>query len=139
MSYYHDLTIMPVNKRGTFTSQVVSGQSLMAIWIDVQAGTHTATHRHPNEQITWLVAGRMEYRIGDGVPTSCGPGTVVHIPANVEHEVWYREDCRYFEIFSPPRLDLFPAGARTASSISWRQTRERLVARSAEGPIAAIP
>lgn len=43
---------------------------------------------------------------------SCGPGTIIHIPADVEHEVWYREDCRYCEMFSAPRLDLFPAAAR---------------------------
>ena len=112
MSPYHELAKVPVHRRATSTTQIVSGKSLMAVWVDVKAGTHIAAHRHPNEQITWLMAGRMEYRIGDGEPTSCGPGTVVHIPADVEHEVWYREHCRYCEVFSPPRFDLYPAAAR---------------------------
>jgi quercetin dioxygenase-like cupin family protein len=112
MIYYHDLTSIALNQRGPFKSQMVSGQSLMAIWVNVKADTHTAAHRHPNEQITWLMEGRMEYRIDDGPLTSCGPGTVVQIPANVEHEVWYREDCRYFELFSPPRSDFLPATVR---------------------------
>jgi quercetin dioxygenase-like cupin family protein len=112
MSHFHQLETVPVHQRGGSAIKVVSGKDLMAFFVDVKAGTHVAAHRHPNEQITWLIAGRAEYRIGDGAPVSCGPGTIVHIPADVEHEVWYREDCRYCEMFSPPRLDLFPAAAR---------------------------
>jgi quercetin dioxygenase-like cupin family protein len=114
MTYYNDLTKISTRRRGSFASQMVGGQSPMAVWVDVQAGTHTAAHRHPNEQITRLMEGRMEYRIDDGPLTSCGTGTVVHIPANVAHEVWYHEDCRYFEIFSPPRSDFLPAPSSVA-------------------------
>lgn len=111
MTPYHQLDAIPVHRRPTSTTRIVSGQSLMAVWVDVKAGTHIAAHRHPNEQITWLLAGRMEYRIGDGPRTPCDPGTIVHIPADVEHEVWYVQDCRYCEVFCPPRLDLYPAAA----------------------------
>lgn len=117
MSNFHHLDEIPVHQRRTQRMQVLGGKDLMAFWVDVTAGTHVAAHRHPNEQITWLISGRAEYRIGDGAPVSCGPGTIVHIPADVEHEVWYRDDCRYCEMFSPPRLDLFPAAAHNPYGI----------------------
>ncbi|TBR29009.1 MAG: cupin domain-containing protein [Reyranella sp.] len=109
MIYYHKLADIPRHQRPSSNSQIVAGKSLMAVWVNVKAGTHIAAHRHPNEQITWLITGRMEYRIADGELTMCEPGTIVHIPADIEHEVWYREDCRYCELFSPPRFDLYPS------------------------------
>ena len=33
------------------------------------------------------------------------------IPAGVEHETWYLEDCEIVEFFSPPRTDMFPAAS----------------------------
>lgn len=88
MSNFHQLESVPVHQRGGAAIQVVAGKSLMVFWIDVKAGTHVAAPQHVNEQTTWLIAGRTEYRISNGEPTMCVPGTIVHIPANVKHEVW---------------------------------------------------
>lgn len=112
MTNIHQLDKIPIRNGKLGSSQVLSGTNLMMIWANVRAGGYTPAHKHPNEQMTWLTAGRMEYRIGDAPPTMCGPGTVVHIPPNVEHEVWYHEDCRFCEIFTPPRFDLYPAAAK---------------------------
>lgn len=93
-------TIMPAPGEST-SAKVVSGQNLTMVWVDVQAGAHRAPHSHPHEQFVWLQSGRMDFRVGDGPVTSCGPNAVLTIPPNVEHEVWYRERCRYVEVFSP--------------------------------------
>lgn len=93
-------TIKPAPNETT-TAKIVSGQNMTMVWVDVPGNTHRAPHAHPHEQFTWLLSGRMDYRVGDGPVTSCGPNTVLTIPPNVEHEVWYREDCRYAEVFSP--------------------------------------
>jgi quercetin dioxygenase-like cupin family protein len=104
----HDLNEMPPRIGSKFESKVIAGQGLMSIWVTVAAGTHTPAHQHPNEQVTWLRSGRMRYRIGSDEPVDCGPGSVVHIPGGIEHEVWYVETCQYVEMFAPPRWDLYP-------------------------------
>ena len=64
--------------------------------------------RTPNEQITWLMKGRFDYKFGTGEEATCEAGSLVLIPGGVEHEVWYREECEIVEFFSPPRTDMFP-------------------------------
>lgn len=101
---FHHLDTMTTIKPApneTTAAKIVSGQNMTMLWVDVPGNTHRAPHVHPHEQFTWLLSGRMDYRVGDGPVTSCGPGTVLTIPPNIEHEVWYREDCRYAEVFSP--------------------------------------
>jgi quercetin dioxygenase-like cupin family protein len=109
LTQIYDLNQMPARVRGNFESKVVTGRGLMSIWVTVAAGTHTAAHQHPNEQVTWLRSGHMRYRVGNGELVDCGPGSVVHIPGGIEHEVWYVETCEYVEVFSPPRWDLYPS------------------------------
>jgi quercetin dioxygenase-like cupin family protein len=108
MTQIYDLEQMPARIGPKFKSKAIAGQGLMSIWVTVAAGTHTTAHQHPNEQVTWLRSGQMRYRIGDGETVECGPGSVVHIPGGIEHEVWYVETCEYVEMFAPPRWDIYP-------------------------------
>ena len=47
-------------------------------------------HGHANEQIVWMLKGKMEFRLGSEQRV-CGQGDVVVIPRGTEHEAWFRE------------------------------------------------
>jgi quercetin dioxygenase-like cupin family protein len=89
--------------------RVISGEQGMLVWWSVQAGVHIAAHSHPNEQIVWMLKGRMEFRIGDE-RRMCGPGDIAVIPGGVEHEGWFHEDTEVIDIFAPPREDFLVGG-----------------------------
>lgn len=89
--------------------RIVSGEKGMVVWWSMKAGAHAAAHKHPHEQIAWMLSGKMEFRLGDEERT-CGPGDVVVIPAGVEHEAFFPEDTEVIDIFSPPREDFLAGG-----------------------------
>src|SRR4029453_2623073 len=68
-------------------------------------------HSHANEQIVWMLKGKMELRLGSEQRV-CGPGDVVVIPGGTEHEGWFREDSEVFRFLRPPARGL-PAGRQT--------------------------
>jgi quercetin dioxygenase-like cupin family protein len=89
--------------------RVVSGEQGMIVWWSIAQGVHVEPHQHPHEQIVWLLKGRMEFRLGDE-RRICGPGDIVVIPANTEHEGWVNEDTEVIDVFSPPREDFLEGG-----------------------------
>ncbi len=88
------------------TRRIVTGEKEMIAFWKMKAGAHAAAHKHPNEQIFWMLSGKMEFRLGTEKRT-CGPGDVGIIPAGVEHEAWFPEDTEVIDIFSPPREDFY--------------------------------
>jgi quercetin dioxygenase-like cupin family protein len=92
--------------------RIVAGEKGMIVWWSIAAGVHVEAHHHPHEQIVWMLKGKMEFRLGDE-QRMCGPGDIVVIPAEVEHEGWIREDTEVIDVFSPPRED-FLAGGKPA-------------------------
>lgn len=111
-SHIYQLPTIPVIKGQMGQAQIVSGTGLMVIWGEVNAGLEVPRHEHVNEQVIWILEGSVDYQVGDGPITTCGPGTVIHIPPSVPHQSWYREPCKLVEIFNPPRYDMFPHAAK---------------------------
>jgi quercetin dioxygenase-like cupin family protein len=64
---------------------------------------------HSNEQIVWMLKGKMEFRLGSEQRV-CSPGDVVVIPGGSEHEGWFREDSEVIDFFAPPRDDFLLGG-----------------------------
>ena len=89
--------------------RILSGDRGMIVWWSMGAGVHVEPHSHPNEQIAWMLKGKMEFRLGTE-QRICGPGDVVVIPGGVEHEAWFREDTEVIEFFAPPRDDFLAGG-----------------------------
>ena len=89
--------------------RILSGDQAMLVWWSVGAGVHVEPHSHPNEQIVWMLKGKMEFRFGSE-QRGCGPGDVVVIPGGVEHEAWFREDAEVIDFFAPPRDDFLLGG-----------------------------
>ncbi len=88
------------------TRKIVTGEREMVVFWKMKAGAHAAAHSHPNEQIFWVLSGKMEFRLANE-RRLCGPGDVGVVPAGVEHEAWFPEDTEVIDIFSPPREDFF--------------------------------
>ena len=51
------------------------------------AGTGAKPHRHPEEQVINVLAGRLKVRVGDE-EWVLGPGDAVLIPPHTDHEAW---------------------------------------------------
>jgi quercetin dioxygenase-like cupin family protein len=86
------------------TRRIAAGDQGMIVWWDMKAGAHAAAHKHPHEQIMWMLSGRMDFRIGDEKRT-CLSGDIAVIPGGVEHEAWFPEDTQVIDVFAPPRED----------------------------------
>ena len=65
--------------------RVLSGDQGMIVWWSIGAGVHVEPHSHANEQIVWMLKGKMEFRLG-AEQRVCGRGDVVVIPGGAEHE-----------------------------------------------------
>ena len=84
--------------------QMVTAEKMMFVRWRFGSGLHVPAHRHPNEQIAYMLKGVMELRI-DRERRRLVPGQVCWIPGNVEHEAWFPEEAEVVDIFSPPRQD----------------------------------
>ena len=64
------------------------------------------SHVHPEEQISIVREGEMEFTVGD-VTRMVGPGDVIAIPPNVSHSGRTLDTgCRLIDVFSPPRAGI---------------------------------
>jgi quercetin dioxygenase-like cupin family protein len=91
------------------TRKIIAGDQGMMVWWSMKAGAHATAHKHANEQIAWMLKGKMEFRLGDERRT-CGPGDLVVIPGGVEHEAFFPEDTEVIDVFAPPREDFLAGG-----------------------------
>ena len=107
---YEKLASMPDEKiSDKITRKVMSGKQGMLVWWRMKAGAHAAAHKHPHEQIVWMVSGRMDFRIGNE-KRSMRAGDVAVIPGGVEHEGFFPEDTEVVDFFAPPREDFLAGG-----------------------------
>lgn len=91
------------------TRKIVSGERGMIVWWSNKKGAHAQAHKHPHEQIFWILKGKMKFRIGDKTKL-CKAGDIAVIPGGVEHEAWFPEDCEVIDVFTPPREDFLKGG-----------------------------
>jgi quercetin dioxygenase-like cupin family protein len=109
MTGFHSLRDLPEEKvTDKISRRILVGDNEMIVWWSMKAGAHAAAHRHPHEQIFWMISGTMDFRLGDERRT-CRAGDLAVVPANVEHEAWFVEDTDVIDVFSPPREDFLSA------------------------------
>jgi len=105
MRGYFALKDLPEEKiTDKITRRMLVGDEEMVVFWSMKAGVHAAAHKHPHEQIFWMISGKMEFRLGDEKRT-CAPGDLAVIPGGVEHEAWFPEDTEVIDVFAPPRED----------------------------------
>lgn len=88
----------------TLTRQYVSGEQAMFARVLLKKGCIVPEHRHPNEQIAYIVSGALEFVV-DGVTQVVRAGEMLVIPSNVPHSAIALEDTEDLDLFAPPRQD----------------------------------
>src|SRR5262245_51235551 len=99
--------------------RILSGDQEMLVWWSIKSGVHVESHSHANEQIVWMLKGKMEFRLGTEQRV-CGPGDVVLIAVSsvvlIPPFAW-KTACRLIR-WQVPRLRSHPARiARKASAL----------------------
>ena len=86
---------------------MVTGDAMMIAHIYFTAGALVPKHVHVNEQLTYVLEGRLRFLLGeDGAQVvEVGAGEVLHIPANLPHSAEALEDTLDVDVFHPPRQD----------------------------------
>lgn len=82
--------------------QYVHGNQMTAGWVTISAGAHLGAHSHPHEQITIMLEGKMEMKIGDET-VLLEAGMIQVIPSSVVHGAIAHTDCVLIDVFNPVR------------------------------------
>ena len=87
--------------------RIVCGERTMVAHVYLQQGAIVPRHSHENEQLTYILEGKLRFWVGDDLSTSIdvGAGEILHLPSNVPHKAEALEDTLDVDIFSPPRQD----------------------------------
>jgi len=82
------------------------GDQFMMVMNTLEPGMEINPHSHPFEQAVYIVQGKVRFHIG-GEVFEGGPGSVIRIPANIEHyaEPFGDEPVLNLDIFAPLRED----------------------------------
>lgn len=92
---------------GIFRKTLVFGENSLLTEFRLKKGKILPRHRHPQEQVGYLVAGHIILYIGSEQHDIL-PGDSWAILGNVEHSADIIEDSIAIEIFSPMREDYLP-------------------------------
>lgn len=65
----------------------LEGKNVQFTWFDVPANTRFPNHRHPGEQITYVIDGEMFFKSENSV-YKLSKGDCILVPGNTDHEVW---------------------------------------------------
>jgi quercetin dioxygenase-like cupin family protein len=97
--------------------QIAHGAAMTVALVAVKAGARIPAHAHPNEQISFVIAGVFDMTVGDET-RRLAPGGLAIIPANAPHAGHAVADCAIVEVFTPRREDFAfapPAVARKSA------------------------
>lgn len=89
---------------GVFRTTLAWAEKSMMSQTRVTAGQELPEHSHPHEQLTFVISGKLELRIGDAT-WMLGPGDCVSVPSDVPHWGKAHEDVVALDAFCPPRED----------------------------------
>lgn len=94
----HDL------QNGAVKLRAFQGAMTMLVLNEIAKDATVPPHNHPNEQITYVVSGKLQLWVEDR-EYILGPGDVIVIPSYVEHKATALEETFTVESFSPIRAD----------------------------------
>jgi quercetin dioxygenase-like cupin family protein len=99
---------MPKEKLNDFIGRkIITGEKVMLTHVYLKSGAVVPMHSHVNEQISYILEGRLKFWIEseDADPIIVGPGEVLTLPSNISHKAEALEDTLDVDIFAPPRED----------------------------------
>jgi len=78
------------------------GERLMVVYVILEEGAVVPAHRHPHEQITYIIEGKLSMEV-EGRTYVLAPGDSLLFPADVEHGATALKRTLVVDTFSPPR------------------------------------
>ena len=78
------------------------GERLMVVQVVLEEGAVVPAHRHPHEQITYIIEGELSMDV-EGQTHVLGAGDSLLLPASVEHGATALKRTLVVDTFSPPR------------------------------------
>jgi quercetin dioxygenase-like cupin family protein len=84
--------------------RLITGDQLMIAHVYLAKGAIVTEHSHHNEQITYILEGKLRFFMGDEV-VDVAAGEVLTIPPHVPHKAEALEDTLDVDVFTPPRED----------------------------------
>jgi len=63
----------------------VPGREVVQARVEIDPGATSPTHRHPGEEIVYVLEGALEYRVEGKPPVTLKAGDVLFIPAGTIH------------------------------------------------------
>ena len=82
--------------------RAICGDQVMMARVEYEEGAVVGKHRHPAEQILYVLEGRIRVKIGDE-ESDMGPGNIAVIPSGAYHATRALEAAVFVEAFHPIR------------------------------------
>jgi quercetin dioxygenase-like cupin family protein len=64
---------------------VVPGREVVQVRVDLEPGVVFECHRHPGDEIIYVIEGTFEYQVQGRAPITLGAGEVLFIPSGATH------------------------------------------------------
>ena len=87
------------------TFQAITGQGSTVARFFLRKGTISPPSRHPQEQFTYIIRGRLSYDIGEE-KILAKSGDILHVKSNVLHRAEILEDSILLDFFAPAWPDI---------------------------------
>ena len=90
-----------------FSRRLITTERMMIAHVYLEQGCIVPKHSHENEQLTWILEGRLRLWLGEDEAevVDVAAGEVLHIPSHVPHRAEALETTLDVDIFCPPRQD----------------------------------
>jgi quercetin dioxygenase-like cupin family protein len=87
--------------------RVITGDRMMLAHLYLEQGAVVPKHSHENEQLTYVLEGRLRFWLGEEESqlVEVGAGEVLQIPSWLSHRVLALERTLDVDVFCPPRQD----------------------------------
>ncbi len=89
---------------GVHRKTLTVGEKMMLVEFTFRKGAIVPTHTHPNEQVGYVVKGKVNLKIGKKEHL-LGAGDSYYIEPNIEHSATLIEESKIIDVFCPPRED----------------------------------
>lgn len=104
MCFYDWNSMEPSEVNAAYLRKVAIGENVTVARVEVNQGSITQTHKHPNEEVIVVLKGAWRFRLPSGEVTIAA-NQMLLIPPGVEHSSEALEDTVALDICAPARND----------------------------------